>query len=55
MIPIEVWGNNTRRIMRTSPISVHVAKVGGIPPGMIVIQSGWGVSIKLDDTTQEYS
>ena len=39
--------------MRTS---VSCGQGGGIPPGcMIVIQPGWGVSIKLYDTTQEYS
>ena len=39
-----------------SPISVSCGQGGGIPPGcMIVIQPGWGVSIKLYDTTQEYS
>ena len=56
MIQIEVWDNNTRRTPSPSPISMSCGQGGGIPPGcMIIIQPGWGVSIKLYNTTQEYS
>ena len=54
LIQIEVWEyNNTRRTIRTT---MSCGQGGGIPPGcMIIIQPGWGVSIKLYNTTQEYS